>query len=147
MKSIYKFAKDNGLPRSSVHAKAQSLGMETSNGLSDDDQEVLLREFGKTPVMESPSSMVLRPPSSICPEIVDPAEVTGLDLQTQKQYNQYMTGVTASTQQRIGQLQHNLMAHAQATFAQVYADIDMTAATLRANALNAVQVNLQGDAK
>jgi len=125
MKSIYKFAKDNGLPRSSVHAKAQSLGMETANGLSDEDQERLLKEFGRTPVMEAPSAMTLIPPSSVVPEIVDPVEMTFRDSQTQENYTRYMKGVGAATQQRVGQLEHFTTSYAQDAFAQVFADIDM----------------------
>ncbi|HEY9881483.1 MAG TPA: hypothetical protein V6D29_23720 [Leptolyngbyaceae cyanobacterium] len=45
--SLHAFAKQHDLPKSSVHSRAQSLGIDTSNGLNYEAQTLLLREFGK----------------------------------------------------------------------------------------------------
>jgi hypothetical protein len=45
--SLHAFAKQHGLPKSSVHSRAQALGINTSNGLDYNAQTLLLQEFGK----------------------------------------------------------------------------------------------------
>jgi hypothetical protein len=144
VKSIYRFAKEHGLPRSTVHAKAQALNINTANGLDEASQHRLLIEFRKNEITEAPGAMVLRSPSSICPDVVDPGEIVlELEGDGQAAYNRYMNGVTAVSQKRVAQLQNFASAYAQNAFAQVFADIDTTAATLRANALNSVQLGVK----
>jgi hypothetical protein len=43
--SLHSFAKAHNLPKSSLHRKAQTLGIDTSNGLAPRDQQRLLAEF------------------------------------------------------------------------------------------------------
>jgi hypothetical protein len=141
MKTLYAFAKENGLPRSSVHARAKELGIDTANKLSDEDQLALLVEFGKEPKVEDPQSMGLLPPSSIVPDIVEPGEIMLPGGQGEMTYQQYIAGAQSNAQHRTGTLNNMAMAYAQGRFAQVFADIDMAAATIRANALNSVQIS------
>lgn len=147
IKSLYAFAKENGLPRSSVHAKAKSLGMDTSKGLSTDDQDALLAEFGKLPEASDPGAMTLSAPSSIIPDVVDPNEITAFDFGDGSDYRQYRQGVDLNSRHRIGALQGAAATYAQGRFAQVFAEIDMAAATTLANALNGVGVGLNGAKK
>ena len=62
-KSLHKFCKDNGLAKSSVHAKAKDLGLDTSNGLDSDAQATLLKAFSKVPEPATNYGMVLSAPS------------------------------------------------------------------------------------
>lgn len=45
--SLHSFSKQHNLPKSSVYDRAKSLGIKTSNGLTEEDQTTLLRKFGK----------------------------------------------------------------------------------------------------
>lgn len=45
--SLHGFCKTHDLPKSSVYRRCQDLGIETSNGLTDEDCKTLLHEFGK----------------------------------------------------------------------------------------------------
>lgn len=116
--------------------------METASGLSDEDQKLLLIEFGKAVVTEAPAEMVLRSPSSIVPEVLDPVDVVEFHGVDSKAYQQYMGGIQANQQQRVGVMQHNLVSYAQGRLAEAYADIDMVVATMKANALNSARVQL-----
>lgn len=49
--SLHAFCKEHGLAKSSVHRKAQELGIITADGLSAGDCDRLLVEFGKVPVV------------------------------------------------------------------------------------------------
>jgi hypothetical protein len=143
MKTLYAFAKENGLPRSSVHARARDMGIDTANKLSEEDQARLLVEFGKAPKVEEPQPHSLVAPCSIVPDIVEPGAILLPNSGGAMAYQQYIHGAQANAQQRTGALNNMAMAYAQGRFAQVFADIDMVAATVRANALNAVEINTQ----
>ena len=144
IKSLYAFAKDNGLPRSTVHAKAKALGIDTSKGLASDDQDVLLKEFGKVPSVETAGKMTLSAPSSITPDLLDPDEITPFDFGDGSEYRIYRQGVDLTSKHRVAALQNTAASYAQGRFAQVFAEIDMAAATTLANALNGVGVGLGG---
>lgn len=47
--SVYGFCKENRLPKTSVLRRCQELGIETSEGLTPEDCDRLLIEFGKKP--------------------------------------------------------------------------------------------------
>lgn len=147
IKSLYAFAKENGLPRSSVHAKAKLLGMDTSGGLASDDQQVLLEEFGKVQEPKNAGVMTLSAPSSIIPEVLDPTDINEFDFGDGSEYRQYRQGVDLTSRHRIGAIQGAAATYAQGRFAQVFAEIDMAAATTLANALNGVGVGLNGGTK
>ncbi|MBD2106704.1 hypothetical protein [Nodosilinea sp. FACHB-13] len=50
--SLHKFCKDNGIPKTSAYERCKLLDIPTRDGLSPEDQRVLLREFGKAVVVE-----------------------------------------------------------------------------------------------
>ena len=54
--SLHKFCKDNGIPKTSAYERCKLLDIATRDGLSDDDQQVLLREFGKAVEAEVPTA-------------------------------------------------------------------------------------------
>ncbi|MBD2261090.1 hypothetical protein [Pseudanabaena sp. FACHB-2040] len=45
--SLHRFCKTHDLPKASVHRRAQTLGLDTSDGLDDAAQAKLLKEFGR----------------------------------------------------------------------------------------------------
>jgi hypothetical protein len=47
--SLHKFCKDNGIPKTSVYDRCKLLDIPTRDGLSPEDQKVLLREFDIEP--------------------------------------------------------------------------------------------------
>jgi len=47
--SLHSFCKDRGLPKSTVHRRCQEMGIDTSDGLTQDDCDRLLEEFGVKP--------------------------------------------------------------------------------------------------
>lgn len=51
--SLHSFCKEHNLPKSSVYRRAQELNIPTSDGLSEQDCDRLLQEFGVTPVIEA----------------------------------------------------------------------------------------------
>lgn len=56
--SLHKFCKDNGIPKTSAYDRCKLLDIPTRDGLTPDDQGVLLREFGLAAEPEPPTEPV-----------------------------------------------------------------------------------------
>ncbi|HEY9762805.1 MAG TPA: hypothetical protein V6D07_09775 [Trichocoleus sp.] len=52
MQSLSAFAQEHNLPKSTVHKRAKALDIDTSKGLSESAQSILLKEFGLAPTVE-----------------------------------------------------------------------------------------------
>jgi hypothetical protein len=52
MKTLHAFCKEYGLPKSSVHRKAQEMNIDTSTGISKADCDRLLEAFGKKAIVQ-----------------------------------------------------------------------------------------------
>ena len=67
--SLHQFCKDNGIPKTSVYDRCKLLDIPTRDGLSPEDQKVLLREFDIEPTEpEAPAAA----PAPVEPEPTAP---------------------------------------------------------------------------
>lgn len=76
--SLHSFCKDNELPKASVHRKCQELKIDTSEGLSKEDCDRLLVEFGKKAVIEGKPEDISTTAGDIVP-VVHEVEVVAAD--------------------------------------------------------------------
>lgn len=75
MKSLHSFAKEYNLPKSTVHNRAKSLGIDTSNGLGEEEVKALKHSFNLKDNYQEPVYNV--PTSAIA--VLEPDQITALD--------------------------------------------------------------------
>ncbi len=151
MTSLHGFCKDRNLAKSTAHAWLQAQGFDTSNGLSPEAQQALIDQFfeGSDPLAVVASAPV-EPP--IYHPIAHPMRAGGLvplvsggitrpvavfDSE-QYQADKAQLGVTATA--TAADINSMVTAYAQNRIAGVLADIDLTADSIRANAMQAMGV-------
>lgn len=144
MQSLHGFCKVYKLPKSTAYKRLNDAGFNTSQGLDESAIAFLVREFklkAQTQTENELREVVAEPPQPLRAGGLVPIGARGMMQQQVFDAASYQADKKAlqmDAQKTAAHLNGALIAYAQARFASVFADIDLAADSMRANALGAM---------